>query len=354
VLASVLLHGGALWLLAGDPPLPAPRNHPLTWVDVEQPVEPPKPIALVTPVVAPKPKATPNPTSEAKKKKVEQQAASEAPTAAPSQPTTGPMVGTRGDMPIAGGVNLTPDFGAVLRMPRAADEEPPHGTTVRNGPGEEPDAVAAKEYEGESLTRKLNGDLAQQFGEAAVAVGNVPGHFIDAQRAIRAALKTTEVDMTPKSKGEVARDIAKALLVNPGVSAQAARNVTDTGLGRAIAAGVGSGQNMEDQRFRESAAQMMGATEALKEKLRAVQLRTVLEMTTTPGGAIAEVTVVEKSGDARFDESVLHLSRKVFRGLPDSDDKRLGTSWWKTRWQFTLEPPDVKVKLLDAHRMPAP
>jgi outer membrane biosynthesis protein TonB len=350
VLASALLHGGALWLLAGDPPPPLERNHPLTWVDVEPPPEPPKP-APTPPPAAPKSKtATP---TDPKKKKAEPQAVAEAPQTAPSEPSSAPTVGTRGDMPLAGGVNLMPNLGGVLRMPRAADEDAPRGTTLRNGPGEEPDHVAAKEYEGESLTRKLNGDLQQQFGEAAVAVGNVPGHFLDAQRALRAALKTTEVDMTPKSKGEVARDIAKALLVNPGVSAQAARNVTDSPMGRSIAAGVGSGPNTEDQRFRESAAQMMGATEALKEKLRAVQLRTVLEMTTTPQGAIAEVTVVEKSGDARFDESVLHLSRKVFRGLPDSDDKRLGTSWWKSRWQFTLEPPDVKVKLLDAHRLPA-
>jgi hypothetical protein len=45
-------------------------------------------------------------------------------------------------------------------------------------------------------------------------------------------------------------------------------------------------------------------------------------------------------------------SPAVFRVLPDDDEKALGTDWWSTKWQFTWEPPDVRVRLLDAHRLP--
>jgi outer membrane biosynthesis protein TonB len=352
VLISLGLHLAGLWLVRHSEAAPVQRNKPLVWVDTELPPEPvkPPPPAVIAPPVAP-------PTQKTTRKKDQEKSATKEPSSATVAETTPPSTsGTasdRGDMPIARGITLTPGMDSVLRLPKPPEEES-HGTTVRNGPGEEPDAVASKEYEGEQLTRRLNGDLQTVAGQMAVAVGNVPGHFVDAQRALREALKATSVDTTPKRKGEVAQEVARLLFLSPTVSPEAARAVTDSPMGRSIAGGVGAGPNIEDQRFREGAMQMMGAVEAAKEKLRAVQLRTVLEMTTTPTGAIADVTVVEKSGDPRFDESVLHLSRKVFRSMPDNDDKRLGTSWWRSRWQFTLEPPDVRVKLIDVHRVAEP
>jgi hypothetical protein len=42
------------------------------------------------------------------------------------------------------------------------------------------------------------------------------------------------------------------------------------------------------------------------------------------------------------------------RAMPDADDKALGTSWWRSRWVFTWEPPRMKVRMLDATPMPPP
>jgi hypothetical protein len=47
----------------------------------------------------------------------------------------------------------------------------------------------------------------------------------------------------------------------------------------------------------------------------------------------------------------LHFSRKVARTIPENDDKLLGSTMWRTRWQFTWEPPDVRVRLINAWRL---
>ncbi|MEW6430891.1 MAG: hypothetical protein AB1730_05225 [Myxococcota bacterium] len=45
-------------------------------------------------------------------------------------------------------------------------------------------------------------------------------------------------------------------------------------------------------------------------------------------------------------------SRPVEPPPPDDDERRgLGASWWRTRWQYTWEPPQAKVRLLDAARL---
>ena len=92
----------------------------------------------------------------------------------------------------------------------------------------------------------------------------------------------------------------------------------------------------------------------IKENLSATQLRTVVALTTDARGVLADASIVERSGDRTFDESALHLSRKVVRGLPDSDEKALGTSWWRSRWVFTWEPPRMKVRMLDATPLAPP
>lgn len=222
---------------------------------------------------------------------------------------------------------------------------------MQNGPGEVVDQAIAREVEGERLTRRLNADLLADVGAAAIGAGTVPGHFRRAESSLRALFASAEVDRTPLTAKQLAEDVAKTLFAS-GVSDSAARKVSDSPLGQSVRSQTVSVPNTDDNRFREQGLQLMAGIEALKERARAARLKTVLQLTTDPTGAVADVTVLEHSGDPRFDESVLHLSRKVFRRLPEDDEKALGANWWQTKWQFTWEPPDVRVRLLDAHRIP--
>ena len=314
----------------------------LAWVEAQ----PPPPPAQVEPAPTQPPvKKTP------KKSNVtpEQSSAPVAPSVE-AVVETGPSVGTRGDMPLATRPNLVPSAGFVMNLSPARGGEESRGTTVRNGPGEAPDQRSLNEYTGEVLTRRLNDDLSQEVGLAALGVGNVPTHFKRYESAMRQMLPKSKIDRTPMTDGDLARDVA-GIIFNNGPSAEASRKVADSPLGRSVARQSVMTPNVEDQRFRESATQMLAQTENIKERISRERLRTVLEVTTDAYGTLADVSIVEKSGDPRFDESVLHFSRKVARTIPDADDKLLGTSMWRTRWQFTWEPPDVRVRLLNAWRV---
>ncbi len=354
---SAGLHALLFWsLMQIEPPPPSPHQPmelELAWVDTTPPakepeVQQPAPLAPQTPQQA---------TTKTKKKNAEQQ-----PAIATSEPDQGPSggdapaLGDRGDLPLAARPSLTPSAGFIFKLGTSGYEEPSRGSTVRNGPGEAPDQRSLNEYTGEVLTRKLNDDLGQDVGLAAVAVGNVPTHFKRYENAMRKALPKANIDRTPMSGGDIARDVA-GVLFNNGPTAESARKVTDSPLGRSVQNQGAIVPNAEDQRFRESSLQMMSQTENIRERASRARLRTVLEVTTDANGALADVSIIEKSGDPKFDESVIHFSRKVARTIPDSDDKVLGTSMWRTRWQFTWEPPDVRVRLLNAWRVagnPAP
>lgn len=354
--ASVLLHVGVfggLWLTRPTPVAPVAKAPPtriqLKWLSAEdvqtRPAAPVKPKASTTAAS----KGSRPPPSPATPFRGD---TGDRPTAVVVAPGTGVDggVGLRADRPVDRAAIFTPGYGGVLHMPEALDGEPAHGSTLRNGPDERVDEAAVAEYTGEVLSRRLDSQLREDVARAAAGVGSAPPQFRRLESSLRDTFATTPVDRTP---GGDAAHIAKALLT-PGVSPEAARNVTDSALGRAVQNNIGGGPNIEDQRSRESMLQMMGAVEGVKERLSAVRLRTVLEMTTDASGAIADVSIVERSGDPRFDESVLHLTRKTARALPDDDDARgLGASWWKTRWQYTWEPPRVKVKLLEAVRLPS-
>ena len=243
-----------------------------------------------------------------------------------------------------------------MQLGPAGGGEVSRGSTVRNGPGEAPDQRSLNEYTGEVLTRKLNATLQQDVGLAAVGVGNVPTHFKRYETAMRQLLPKSKIDRTPMTDGDLVRDVA-GIIFNNGPSAEASRKVSDSPLGRSIAAQNVSVPNAEDMRFREASLQLLSQTENIKERISRARLRTVLEVTTDANGALADVSIIEKSGDPRFDESVMHFSRKVARTIPDADDKLLGTWMWRTRWQFTWEPPEVRVRLLNAwrhhiHQMP--
>lgn len=345
---SLALHAIVLFFLSrssGDERPAVATTRPvemdLRWIDVEPEAAPPS-----APSAAGERPKTSAPAVRAA------QGEGRAETAAVADGTAS-NVGTKGDLPLAKGTDLTPGVGFLLRLPQATDREPSHGSTVRNGPGEVIDESVAREYEGEVLTRKMNAELLSDVAQAASDVGTAPPHFRKLEAAMREKIKDARINRTPRSDGETIADVARVVLA-PTISPEAARKVTDTPLGRSVQMQTVPTPNIEDQRFRESALQLMSRAEAIKEAAHATRLRTVLEVTTDATGAVAEVTVLEKSGDREFDESVLHFSRKVARSLPDDDERGLGTSWWKTRWQFTWEPPDVRVKLVNAQRLPAP
>lgn len=346
IAASAVLHALALWLISDRAPFAPPPPRPARLVLV--PVEP----TSVTPPLAPAPprpqKGSPVTTSNARR--------AQTPTSSPVGPPAGPSVAVAGagrvDVPRAQAPGLTPSAGLVYGLMGTAASEPSRGATLRNGPGEVIDEAIAREVEGERLTRRLDRELLGDVGAAAVGAGTAPAHFRRAESTMRAALAGQELDRTPLAGKSLVEDVAKTLFA-PGISDSAARRVADSPLGASVQRQAGSVPNTDDNRFREQGLQLMAGVEALKERARAVRLKTVLQLTTDPTGAVAEVTVVERSGDPRFDESVLHLSRKVFRRLPEDDEKALGTAWWQTKWQFTWEPPDVRVRLIDAHRLPA-
>ncbi len=350
---SVVLHALVFWSLALLEPAVIERNKPvemeLAWVET-RPAPPPAPEPEVAP---PRPPVKTEKSKTDKMKKPVTEAAPPIPNGPPDQGAvvqTGPQVGERGDFPLATRPSLTPSEGFSMSLGTSGREEPVRGSTVRNGPGEAPDPRSLNEYTGEVLTRKLNDDLQQEVGMAAVGVGNVPNHFKRYENAMRSMLPKSTIDRTPMSAGDIARDVA-GIMFNNGPSAEASKKVSDSPLGRSVASQSVMSPNVEDQRFRESSMQMLAQTENIKERITRARLRTVLEVTTDANGILSDVSIIERSGDSRFDESVLHFSRKVARTIPDNDDKMLGTSMWRTRWQFTWEPPDVRVRLLNAWRV---
>ncbi|MDP2272761.1 MAG: energy transducer TonB [Archangium sp.] len=348
---SVVLHALVFWSLALLEPAQLQRNKPveleLAWVET-RPAPTPEPAPTQPPLKVEKTQVDP------KKKKQVSEVAPPVVSGQPDQGSAvveaGPQVGTRGDLPIGTRPSLTPSDGFAMSLGTGGREEPVRGSTIRNGPGEAPDPRSLNEYTGEVLTRKLNDDLQQEVGMAAVGVGNVPNHFKRYENAMRTMLPKSTIDRTPMSGGDIARDVA-GIMFNNGPSAEASKKVSDSPLGRSVTSQNVMSPTVDDQRFRESSMQMLAQSENIKERITRARLRTVLEVTTDANGILSDVSIIERSGDSRFDESVLHFSRKVARTIPDNDDKMLGTSSWRTRWQFTWEPPDVRVRLLNAWRV---
>lgn len=340
---SVLLHGAGVWLFGRIPPPPVIEKKrieiELAWVDTQKNEPEPRPLSP--------PKASPSKPVSQKQNAASARNEPQKSTQEAEPPRSGPTL----DSPMSAGSTLTPSAGFTMQLGGPSEEPSSRGVTVRNGPGEAPDQRSLNEYTGEVLTRKLNTELSQDVGLAAVGVGNVPAHFKYYEQAMRKALPKAEIDKTPMTGGDIAREVVSLLLENGPPSAEAALKVTETPLGRSVVNQNVMVPNVEDQRFREQSLQMLAQGESLKEKIRRARLRAVLEVTTDATGALADVSIVERSGDQRFDESVMHFSRKVARTLPERDDKRLGASMWRTRWQFTWEPPEVRVRLLNAWRV---
>ncbi|MBE2249636.1 MAG: hypothetical protein IAE78_08800 [Myxococcus sp.] len=352
------LAGVAMWLAPDAPPRP-PAAAALTWIDVAAPVEPVEPSA---PALAPEPV---RPEADASKRKKKQKALQAVTSTAPSSsPSTalggadaplaergaGPAVATPGKRP-----SLTPGAGFVMRMPEASDAEDTRGTTLRNDPMDQPDQQAVAEYQAELAGRKLSLDLATDVARAQQGAGRLPGFFTGVSRSL--------LEAAEKAEPKVSRDSERKQVLNAlgSVLDPTRTRPSDAAINRV--AETASVQNArignpalpgDQQQFNQAVAQGFARFEGIKESLSAPQLRTVVVLTTDPRGVLAEASISERSGDLTFDESALHLSRKVMRTLPDSDDKALGTSWWRSRWVFTWEPPRMKVRFLDATPLPPP
>jgi hypothetical protein len=240
-------------------------------------------------------------------------------------------------------------------MPEAADAENTRGLTLRNDPRDLPDERAVAEYQGEVAGRHIQAELETMVARSAQATGRKPGFFLALGRALEDASERARVEVSPDSERvQLKNAIGSFLDPTQGKPTEAASNrVADTAFAQNARIG-NPALPGDQQQFNQAVAQMWARSESVKEKLSSVQLRTVVALTTDARGVLAEASIEERSGDNRFDESALHLSRKVTRSLPDSDEKGLGTQWWRSRWLFTWEPPRMKVRFLDATPMPAP
>ena len=141
---------------------------------------------------------------------------------------------------------------------------------------------------------------------------------------------------------------------SPLADDEQARQFSESSFGRTLDRGGIPGGDVHDQRMLQAGLQSMAFTAVIKDSAARPRLKTVLMLRQDGDGALAEATVLEHSGDLEFDEFVLHLSRKVVRTKGDTSEKGGAPSalGWSSVWQFTWEPPEVKVKLLRVLRQP--
>lgn len=351
------LVGVWLWLAPVEPP--PTRTAALRWVDVE--AEPPPERAPTPP-----PSNTAEPTTKKKKKDVKAAPVASSP---PSVSSPGPALVD--DRPTANGAgelavpgtqttqpkrSLTPGLGFVMRLPEAADAEDTRGTTMRNDPRDMPDAVAVAEYQAEKAGRKLSLDLAVDVARAQQGAGRLPGFFTDVSRSLQAAAADAGVTVSRDSRA-AERLNAIGSIIDPTrtrPSDSAVAKVTESAFAQSNLVAPNPALPGDQQAFNQAVLQGFTRKATIEEGLSATRLRTVVSLTTDPRGVLAEASIEERSGDRSFDESALHLSRKVLRAMPDSDEKALGTSWWKSRWVFTWEPPQMRVRLLEATPLSTP
>ena len=119
-------------------------------------------------------------------------------------------------------------------------------------------------------------------------------------------------------------------------------------VGRTLERGAPQAGDSHDQAMLQAGMQSMAFTAIIKDSASRPRLKTVLMLRQDGDGALAETTVLEKSGDTEFDEFVVHQARKVVRDQGDTSEAGGAPSavGWSSVWQFTWEPPQLKVKLL--------
>jgi hypothetical protein len=249
-------------------------------------------------------------------------------------------------------ISLIPSSSFSQQLGTGVPTQFARGETVRNSADEVPNDDYAQ-FKADKAGQKMNAQLQDFVGLAVHSNGGGPKHFRDLEGRIRGMLSKEKVAMTPLTASQQVEDLAGTIFGGP-ISAEGAKAITDSPLGRSITNNSVMSPDVDSQRFREAGLQSLSASAALQERASRVRLRTVIEFTSDASGGLADGKIIEKSGDQVFDESVLHLGRKAVRTMNDADDKGLSTDWWLSRWQFTFEPPRVKVKLLMTRKIEAP
>jgi hypothetical protein len=364
LLLSLFVHVAlVLWGVYGRG-APTDRFEPSRAIEIEiVQLEPPK-----APEPA-QPEKAQNPVHPERAKRVERvQQPQQKPIEAVVQP--GPVAGEQGapaktadatpqDVPRT--VTLQPSLGVVLPGLGTGERELSKGHTVVNGPGEEPDAVAVREYTEDNIKRRLDEDLGNGAAAARARNGLLDPYFTKLGSQLSDGLGKAGVQLRERKAGEILRDdvfgtwqgIAEnyGKNGNPLNSDEQERRVVESGLGRQADQGRVnglSGGDVNGQREMGKAMQQFGAMEAFVAAAQRPRLRTVIELRQERDGALAEAVVLEKSGDAKFDEFVLHQARKVVReqGEVEDPDQQPYKEGWRSVWAFTWEPPKVKAKLL--------
>ena len=358
LIASLLLHALLLafvmWKAANAPVAPL-RSKPLEidLVMVPPKVEPSVPAPVVQPPAPVSPKRRQATASAQKPSK--SAAPSEQVATAPS--TTSP-VGEQADSPRNGSTFLVPRVGTMLPGLGAGDESEAEGHTTRNGPGEEPDVHAVREYTAERVKARLDNELGELVAAAQRADGLVNPYFTHLQEDLRAGFVGVDVKLTRRSAGKMVKEEVIdsytgpasqfAKTGNPMADNEQARQFNDSSFGRLLERGGQQMGDAHDQRMLQAGMQTMAFTQIMKDSVSRPRLKTVLMLRQDGDGALAETTVLEHSGDSEFDEFVVHQARKVVRDSGDTSEKGGAPSalGWSSVWQFTWEPPEVKVKLL--------
>lgn len=363
LLLSLFVHALlAGWMLFGQPeraPLSAAsRPIEIEIIEVEAP-RPPKPEPEAQ-AQAPEPPRAPQ--QKAKKKAAE---------AAPIEAVVAPAPAAGGEpgapqsdhAPVADApraVTLQPSLGVVLPGLGTGERELSKGKTIVNGPGEEPDPVAMREYTEENIKRRLDEDLLNGAAAARMRSGLVDPYFTRLGASLNDGLGKAGVQLRDRKVGEILREEVFGTWSetasrygkdgNPLGSAAEERRVVESGLGRVANEGRVnglSGGDVNGQREMGKAMQQFGAMEALVASAQRARLRTVIELRQDRSGALAEAVFLERSGDAKFDEFVLHEARKVVTRTGEVEDGlEPYKEGWRTVWAFTWEPPKVKAKLL--------
>ena len=357
LVASVMLHAWLIvWFLSSAPPAGTEKKSSGA-IEVQ--------MVMTSPPAAPAPRvvpvaAAPGSTPKHASAKPQKSASSKAASSSAQLPgvAAGPTVGEQADAPRQGSSFLVPRVGSVLPGLGSGDESEAPGHTVLNGPGEEPDEAAVREYTAERAGKRINEEIGNLLGKAQRENGILDPYFTHLQSDLTAGFKGADVKLSKRSTAKMLKEELVDTYTQPAerfaktgsplANDEQARQFSESSFGRTLDRGGIPGGDVHDQRMLQAGLQSMAFNAVIKDSASRPRLKTVLMLRQDGDGALAEATVIEHSGDSEFDEFVLHLSRKVVRDQADTSETGGAPSalGWSSVWQFTWEPPEVKVKLL--------